>query len=147
MRLREIRLTYHALPGTTDGRAQIGTAADAARIIAPLIDAEPIEVFGVLSLDTKNRIIGWQVISRGTLDSCLVHPREVYKAAIIANAFGIIVAHNHPSGDPTPSTDDDQIARRLRAAGELLGITLLDALVIGHGGTWTSAQGRGVLTA
>jgi DNA repair protein RadC len=72
-------------------------------------------------------------VSRGTLDTTLVHPREVFKAAILANASAIVVAHVHPSGDPTPSGDDLHLTRQLTAAGTLLGIEVLDHIIVGDG--------------
>jgi DNA repair protein RadC len=78
-------------------------------------------------------VLSCEEVHRGTLDASLVHPREVYKAAILANAANIIVAHNHPSGDPTPSPQDYAVTERLVRAGEILGIPLLDSLVIGRG--------------
>jgi len=86
-----------------------------------------------LALDGKNRVLGFEIVSIGTLTASLVHPREVFKAAILANAAAIIVAHNHPSGDPTPSAEDRAITQRLKDAGELLGIRLLDHVVLGDG--------------
>ena len=90
------------------------------------------EHFLMLALDGKNRVLGFEIVSIGTLTASLVHPREVYKAAILANAAAIVVAHNHPSGDPTPSAEDRAITQRLKQAGELLGITLLDHVILGH---------------
>jgi DNA repair protein RadC len=98
-----------------------------------LLRDEPVEVFGILCLTTKHRVICWHEVARGCLDSAIVHPREVFKAAILANAASVIVAHNHPSGDPEPSPDDLELTRRLSAAGALLGIELLDHLVVGDG--------------
>lgn len=92
----------------------------------------------MLSLDTKRRVIGWDIISIGTLDAALVHPREVFLTAVLHHASAVVVAHNHPSGDPTPSQDDIAITGRLKACGDLLGIDLLDALVIGDEGRFTS---------
>ncbi len=89
------------------------------------------EHFLMLPLDGKNRVLGFEVVSVGTLTASLVHPREVFKAAILANAAAIVVAHNHPSGDPTPSAEDRAITQRLKQAGELLGIRLLDHVVLG----------------
>ena len=83
-------------------------------------------------------------MSRGTLDSTLVHPREVFKAAILANAAAVVLAHVHPSGDPTPSRDDVELTRRLSSAGALLGIEILDHIVVGHG-CYTSFKELGVL--
>lgn len=91
------------------------------------------ERFIVLFLNTKNRIIGEQTISEGTLTGCLVHPREVYQSAILKHAAAIIVAHNHPSGDPNPSREDRELTDMLFKAGKTIGIPLLDHIVIGDG--------------
>ena len=103
---------------------------------------QPSEVFAILCLSTKHRVIGYHEVSRGTLDTALVHPREVFKAAILANAAAIILTHNHPSGDPTPSADDLTLTQRLVEAGRLLGIDVLDHIVIGDG-MWVSIMELG----
>lgn len=90
------------------------------------------EILSVLLLDTKNRIIGANIISVGTLTESPVHPREVFKPAILANAASVILVHNHPSGDPSPSYEDIQITLRLREAGKLLGIQVLDHIILGE---------------
>jgi len=92
---------------------------------------EPEEVFIMVTVDTKHRVTGIFEVSRGSLSSSLVHPREVFKRALLMNAAGILVAHNHPSGDVTPSTDDASTTRKLKKAGEVLGVQLLDHLIIG----------------
>lgn len=84
-----------------------------------------------LLLDTKNQVLKMCKVTTGTLDSSLVHPREVYKDAIVNSAASIIVVHNHPSGDPTPSPEDKLVTERLAKAGEILGIKLLDHIIIG----------------
>ncbi|TJY41446.1 JAB domain-containing protein [Cohnella pontilimi] len=89
------------------------------------------EHFVVLFLNTKNRVIGRQTVSVGSLNASVVHPREVFRAAIRRSSASILCAHNHPSGDPTPSPEDIQLTRRLAEAGELVGIELLDHIVIG----------------
>jgi DNA repair protein RadC len=89
------------------------------------------EHFVVLFLNTKNRVIGRQTLSIGSLNASVVHPREVFRAAIRRSSASILCAHNHPSGDPTPSPEDLQLTRRLSEAGELVGIELLDHIVIG----------------
>ncbi len=89
------------------------------------------ERFLILLLDTKNNIIGKEEISRGTLNSSIVHPREVFKPAIKRSVSAIIVAHNHPSGDPTPSHEDIEVTKRLVEAGKILGIDVLDHVIIG----------------
>jgi len=90
-------------------------------------------------LDSKNRVQRINTVSIGILDSSLVHPREVFKDAILASAASIIVAHNHPSGDPTPSIEDKRVTQRLYEAGQLLGIDLLDHIVIGDN-KWVSLK-------
>src|SRR5262245_21591825 len=91
------------------------------------------EEFVVLLLDAKSKLLGFHVVSVGSLTSSLVHPREVYKIAILGNAAAIILLHNHPSGDPTPSAEDLHITQRLCQIGEVLGIRVLDHVVIGDG--------------
>ena len=81
----------------------------------------------------------------GILDSTVVHPREVFKPAILSNAASILVGHNHPSGDPTPSGEDGQVTERLQQAGDVLGIDLLDHVIIGEEGRWVSLKERGML--
>ncbi len=97
----------------------------------PLIEDFTKEYFIVLSLNSKNKIIAKQVISIGCLNSNVVHPREVFKFAIMNSACNIIIGHNHPSGDPTPSREDIDITTHIRDGGKILGIPLLDHIVIG----------------
>lgn len=89
------------------------------------------EHFQVVLLNTKNRVLGVQTVSVGGLDTSLVHPREVFKPCVKRSAASVILAHNHPSGDPTPSGEDIAVTRRMVKAGDLLGIDVLDHLVIG----------------
>ncbi len=90
------------------------------------------EQFMILHLDTRNRVIKDEVVSVGTLNSSLIHPREVFKSAIKESANAVILVHNHPSGDPEPSQEDKKITNTLRKAGELLGINVLDHIIIGN---------------
>lgn len=90
------------------------------------------EHFIVIHLNTKNRLLSKETITIGTLDSSLVHPREVFKAAIRQSSASLILIHNHPSGDPRPSREDLNLTRRLKEAGDLLGIPILDHLIIGN---------------
>lgn len=90
------------------------------------------ECFVVFCLNARNRLLGWQMISLGTATACLCHPREVFRAAIVAAATGVLCAHNHPSGDPAPSSADLNITRQLREASKVLGISLVDHVVIGR---------------
>ena len=108
--------------------------ADSSEKIAPIVRAyigeTPKEHFVVLFMDARNRIIGINTASVGPLNASLCHPREVFQAAILASAAGIVVSHNHPSGDPTPSPEDREVTRRLVRAGEILGIPLLDHVIV-----------------
>lgn len=94
--------------------------------------AYSVEHFQILLLNTRRRLIRIEHISQGTLDTLLVHPREVFKMAIIANASAIVLAHNHPSGDPSPSDADIRVTRDLIRAGQLLKIDVLDHIIIGR---------------
>jgi DNA repair protein RadC len=91
------------------------------------------EEFLVLVLDAKNAVLGFNLVSVGTLTSSLVHPREVFKPAILGNAAALILLHNHPSGDPAPSAEDLHITRRLREVGEVFDIKVLDHIIVGDG--------------
>ena len=92
----------------------------------------PVETFHVVLLNTRRRLLRVEQVTQGTLDTLLIHPREVFKAAIIANASALILAHNHPSGDPTPSEADIRVTRDLLRAGQLLKIDVLDHVIIGR---------------
>jgi DNA repair protein RadC len=113
--------------------ATIGCADDAWRLLAPRLEGLDRERFVVASLTRKHAVIAVEVVAVGTLDALLVHPREVFKAAIRRSAAAVLVAHNHPSGDPTPSAEDHALTRRLLEAGEVVGVQVLDHLVIGAG--------------
>ena len=89
------------------------------------------EHFVCLFLNTKNAVIGRETLSVGSLNATLVHPRELFRAAIKKSSAAIICVHNHPSGDPTPSTEDIQLTHRLAEAGKIIGISLLDHIIIG----------------
>jgi len=98
------------------------------------VQEEAQEVFGILILNIKNKIVAVHEISRGILNASIVHPREVFKPAILHNAAAIICFHNHPSGDPEPSRDDIEITKRLVEAGKILGIEVLDHIIVGDEG-------------
>ena len=98
------------------------------------------EVMVMLVLDIKNNVIGAFEVSRGCLNASIVHPREVFKRALLLNGASIILGHNHPSGDPTPSKDDIAITRRLVKGGEILGIEILDHIIIGDNGRYRSLK-------
>ena len=112
---------------------QISGSDDAKKLFQQWFDEKGFdkEVFVVATLNTKNVVTAIQVVTMGTLDASLVHPREVFRLAILNNASSVIVAHNHPSGDPTPSREDIAVTNRIREAGKIVGIDLLDHIVVG----------------
>jgi DNA repair protein RadC len=111
--------------------ARISRPQDAADLLMEEMRHLREEQFVCLFLNTKNQVVGRQTLSIGSLNASIVHPREVYRAAIRRSSASILCAHNHPSGDPTPSPEDVALTRRLAEAGTLIGIELLDHLVIG----------------
>jgi DNA repair protein RadC len=118
--------------------------AETAAFLLPRHSRRPVEVFGVLALDVRHRLRREVIVSTGCLTSSLVHPREVFQHAVLARAAGLVLFHNHPSGDPEPSADDVALTRRLAAAGTLMGIEVLDHLVLGAA-RWVSLKERGIL--
>ena len=111
-------------------RCLLGSPREVASYLLPGHGAGPVEQFGVVMLDTKHRVIRTMVLSVGTLDASLVHPREVFRAAVESGAAAVVLFHNHPSGDPAPSADDVALTRRLVEAGVLMGIEVLDHVVL-----------------
>ena len=109
------------------------TPRDAAAVARALLADATVEKMIALHLTTTHQLIAVHVVSTGTLDTTLVNPRNVFQAALLSNAAGLMLVHNHPSGDPVPSPDDLAVAQRLRAVAILLGIDLLDFLIIGDG--------------
>lgn len=110
-------------------------AADYWRLhIATAVNFSPdVESFAVLHLNTRRRVRGHHIVATGTLDTVIVHSREVFRAAIVANSAAIILLHNHPSGDPSPSEADIRVTRELIRAGQLLKIEVLDHVIVGVG--------------
>lgn len=134
------RVARSRLPDTV----KITCPQDAANLLMEELRHLKEEHFVCLFLDTKNQVIGRQTLSIGSLNASIVHPREVFRAAIRRSSASILCAHNHPSGDPTPSPEDIALTRRLSEAGELLGVELLDHLVIGDN-RYTSLKETGCL--
>lgn len=106
---------------------------DVYRCLGPTLRDLPHEEFHALLLNTQHRVMSEVLVTRGILDASLVHPREVFRPAVIEGASAIILVHNHPSGDPTPSTEDHSVTRRLMRAGRAIGIPVLDHVIIGDG--------------
>lgn len=128
-----------------DLRPVVSTPADVAAVCAPRMIGLDREHFWCLALNTKNRLIRVLEVSVGSLNASIVHPRELFKSAVRVSAAWVIVVHNHPSGDPTPSGADIQLTRRLVRAGDVLGIEVLDHVVIGSGGEHASLRELGLL--
>ena len=126
-----------------DERPLIGSPEDLVRLLQPELELLPQEEFRVLALDTRHRVLASRMLSRGSVSSAPVRVAEAFREAVRRNASAIAVAHNHPSGDPEPSPDDVETTRALEAAGDLLGIRVLDHVVIGHG-RWISMRQSGL---
>jgi hypothetical protein len=125
-----IELVYER--GITHDHPQFRDSASVARLLQRYLAGADREHFVTLALDRKNKLIGLNTVAIGSLTAAVVHPREVFKMAIRRNAAAVIVAHNHPSGDPHPSQEDKVLTRKLVLAGEALGIQVLDHVVLGH---------------
>ena len=139
-RLRAYRVPiYHVTlvreSSITAPAPRLRSAAQAAELLRQYLGAVDREHFMVVLLDRKNAPIGINTVSIGSLTASVVHPREVFKSAILANAAAILCSHNHPSGDPAPSREDRALTQRLVEAGKLLGIAVLDHIVLGDGTT------------
>lgn len=110
---------------------RIRSSATASELLQRYLDGVDREHFVVVLLDRKNQVIGFHTVSVGSLTASIVHPREVFKVAILANSAAVIFGHNHPSGSPKPSQEDRTLTKRLVEAGKLLGIDVLDHIIIG----------------
>ena len=108
----------------------IKSSEDVANIVRSRLKGKKKEHFLVLCLDTRNRLINYKPVSMGSLDTSIVHPREVFKEAISSNAASVIFVHNHPSGDPEPSKEDIELTKRPAKAGEIMGIEVLDHIIV-----------------
>jgi DNA repair protein RadC len=128
--LAAIELGRRSFARSEEDRPQLRTPGNVAEYLLPQFGNRPVEQFGVLSLDTKHRVIRASILSVGTLDASVVHPREVFREAMAAGAAALVLFHNHPSGDPEPSEDDVLLTERLTAAGVLMGINVLDHVIL-----------------
>ena len=151
-RVRELVVAYRSLRNS-DGRVvdvpavALNNPRNAAAVLGPLIADQSVEVFGVACLSTKHRLLTWHVLSRGTRDSTPVSLPDVFlPACLTPGATGVMVVHNHPSGDPTPSPDDARLTLRLCAAADVLDIALLDHLIVGDDGRYFSFHESGQFT-
>jgi len=127
----ELPLVRESMRDVNGGPVRARAPADIAAICADLRQSAQ-EAFIVIDLNAKNNVIDKRLVTLGLLDASLVHPREVFRGAIVNNAAAVVVVHNHPSGDPTPSAEDVRITRQLVEAGRILSIKVLDHVVIGR---------------
>lgn len=121
----------------------INSPQDALELVDSFLLDRDREAFLIVCLDTKNQPTAINIVSIGSLNSSLVHPREVFKIAILANSNAIILAHNHPSADPTASREDVDVTRRLIEAGQILGISVMDHVIVGSDHRFVSLKERG----
>lgn len=128
--LAAVELGRRTLTRAARDRVQITAPRVAAELLLPLYGNRPVEQFGVMLLDTKHRVLRTTVLSIGTLDASVVHPREVFREATLAGAAALVLFHNHPSGDPRPSEEDVKLTERLIAAGMLMGIYVIDHVIL-----------------
>ena len=128
--LAAVELGRRTLMRTHADRPRLNTPRQLASHLLPQHGSRPVEQFGIVLLDTKHRLIQIRLVSSGSLDSTVAHPREVFRDAIAGRAAAIVLFHNHPSGDPRPSADDVALTARLVEAGHVIGIDVLDHLIL-----------------
>jgi DNA repair protein RadC len=142
--LAAVELGRRTLLRERAGRPRLSSPRQLAALLLPQFGSASVEQFGIVMLDTKHRLIRIKVVSIGSLDSTVVHPREVFREAASASAAAIVLFHNHPSGDPTPSEDDLVLTTRMVSAGGVMGIDVVDHLILAdqryfslvESGTW-----------
>jgi DNA repair protein RadC len=128
--LAAVELGRRTLVRRTADRPRLTTPRQLAAYLLPQYGAGSVEQFGIVMLDTKHRVIRIKILSIGSLDSTVVHPREVFREAAAASAAAIVLFHNHPSGDPTPSADDLVLTTRMVNAGDIMGIDVVDHVIL-----------------
>jgi DNA repair protein RadC len=128
--LAAVELGRRSLIRGSGERVRLSTPRQLAAYLLPLYGSRAVEQFGIVLLDSKHRVIHVSVLSTGTLDQTVVHPREVFREASCASAAAIALFHNHPSGDPTPSADDLALTARLVSAGDIMGIAVIDHVIL-----------------
>lgn len=131
--LAALELGRRAATECGDPGGRVRGPADVFARIGPRLRDLRQEEFHALLLDSRHRVVREVLVTRGTLDSSLIHPREVFRPAVAEGAAGVILVHNHPSGDPTPSPEDRAVTRQLAEAGRAVGIPVLDHVVVGRG--------------
>jgi len=142
--LAAIEIGRRALYADPRQRPQMLTTEDLAAYLMPRYSGCRVERFGVMLLDQKQRVIRSTILSTGTIESSVSHPRDVFRVAMLGSASRVVVFHNHPSGDPAPSASDQLVTRRLAMAGELMGMDLMDHVILA-GRTYYSFKRAGLL--
>ena len=142
--LAAVELGRRSVAPAARQRAQMTSPRAVAEYLMPQYGNRRVEQFGVLLLDTKHRVLRTTVLSIGTLDASIVHPREIFREAVAAGAAAIVLFHNHPSGDPAPSREDRELTERLVSAGVLMGIDVIDHVILGDA-TYFSFREKGTL--
>jgi DNA repair protein RadC len=128
--LAAVELGRRTLTRALARRPKLGTPKQLATYLLPQFGSAAVEQFGIVMLDTKTRLLRVKIVSTGSLDTTVVHPREVFREAAAASAASIVLFHNHPSGDPTPSPDDLILTTRMVNAGDIMGIDVVDHLIL-----------------
>jgi DNA repair protein RadC len=135
--LAALELGRRTLAHAPSARIQLRTPRDAAAYLLPPFGSRPVEQFGLVLLDTKHRVLRTTVLAIGSLNTTVVQPREVFREAALGGAAAVVVFHNHPSGDPSPSRDDVELTERLAAAGVVMGIDVVDHIILGDVRYWS----------
>jgi len=143
--LAGLEMSRRATTWRGTSRTTVSTPEDVVELCWPQLRGADREHFWALALNTRNHLMRIVEVSVGSLNASIVHPRELFKDAVRVSAASLVVTHNHPSGDPTPSGADIQLTRRLVKAGDVLGIELLDHVVIGDGGEHSSMRELGLM--
>lgn len=124
---------------------KINSPKEAVEIVKGFLENEDREKFVVINLDTKNQPTHLNIASIGSLSATIVHPREIFKTAILTQSAGIILSHNHPSGDPSPSQEDIEVTSRLVEAGNIIGIRIIDHIIVGNNDRFFSFKENGLI--
>jgi DNA repair protein RadC len=140
--LAAIELGRRTLLRGREERARFLTPSQIAAHLVPQFGDRAVEHFGAVLLDSKRRLLRTTVLSVGSLDASVAHPRELFREAAVGGASAVVVFHNHPSGDPTPSPEDVDLTRRLVRAGEIIGIDVLDHLILAETSYFSFREAR-----
>jgi DNA repair protein RadC len=140
-----LEMSRRAASWGSASRPTISTPEDVVALCGAQLRGADREHFWALALNTRNQLVKIVEVSVGSLNASIVHPRELFRDAVRVSAASIVVVHNHPSGDPTPSGADIQLTRRLVKAGDVVGIDVLDHVVIGDGGEFASLRDLGLM--